>query len=317
MKYYPNTSLKYEQGFSIVINNITTPIENSTCYFFDYDKRSQSVNMEFPHFHIFHEMMILLSPKANHFVEGKCYDMIANDIILLPPSVLHQSVYPPGAPSDRIIIGFMLPKQDNYTSGYREILSIFNTVQPIYRFHREEQNLLFSRLNDITEISQNVKNPGVRSLMIHCKFMEFLFLLYNIREHNQYVPSSENGPKDKMYAITNYIHTHYGETISLASIADTFYISPYYLSHRFKEVTGYTVVQYIQLTRIKNAQYLLLNSSNKITQISEQTGFSSFTQFNRVFRKFCGMSPSDYKIAAQNQTSYGETLPQNISIVSS
>ena len=34
MKYYPNTSLKYEQGFSIVINNITTPIENSTCYFF-------------------------------------------------------------------------------------------------------------------------------------------------------------------------------------------------------------------------------------------------------------------------------------------
>ena len=83
------------------------------------------------------------------------------------------------------------------------------------------------------------------------------------------------------------------------------------------EVTGYTVVQYIQLTRIKNAQYLLLNSSNKITQISEQTGFSSFTQFNRVFRKFCGMSPSDYKIAAQNQTSYGETLPQNISIVSS
>ena len=43
MKYYPNTSLKYEQGFSIVINNITTPIENSTCYFFDYDKRRPTI----------------------------------------------------------------------------------------------------------------------------------------------------------------------------------------------------------------------------------------------------------------------------------
>ncbi|MCI9183295.1 MAG: AraC family transcriptional regulator [Lachnospiraceae bacterium] len=311
MKYYPNTSLKYEQGFSIVINNMTIPIENSTCYFFDYDKRSQSVNMEFPHFHIFYEMMILLSPKANHFVEGKCYDMIANDIILLPPSVLHQSVYLPGPPSDRIVIGFMLPKQDTYTNGYSEILSVFNTAQPIYRFHREEQNRLFSRLNEITEMSRNIQNPGVRNLMIHCKFMEFLFLLYSIQNHNQYAPSPENGLKDKMYTITNYIHTHYGEKISLASIADTFYISPYYLSHRFKEVTGYTVVEYIQLTRVKNAQYLLLNSDNKITRISEQTGFSSFSQFNRVFRKFCGMSPSDYKISAHNQTIYGVTLPKD------
>ena len=129
--------------------------------------------MEFPHFHIFYEMMILLSPKANHFVEGKCYDMIANDIILLPPSVLHQSVYLPGPPSDRIVIGFMLPKQDTYTNGYSEILSVFNTAQPIYRFHREEQNRLFSRLNEITEMSRNIQNPGVRNLMIHCKFMEF------------------------------------------------------------------------------------------------------------------------------------------------
>ena len=68
------------------------------------------------------------------------------------------------------------------------------------------------------------------------------------------------------------------------------------------------MVQYIQLTRIKNAQYLLLNSKDKITRIAEQTGFSSFSQFNRVFRKFCGMSPSDYKITS-HQTSYAMALP--------
>jgi AraC-like DNA-binding protein len=310
MKRHQNSSLLYERGFSININHITTPFENSTCYFFDYDERSQSVNMEFPHFHIFYEMMILLSPKAHHFVEGKRYDMVANDIILLPPSVLHQSVYPAGPPSDRIVIGFTLPKQETLSNGYSEILSVFNTQSPIYRFHKEEQNQLFQKLNEIVDLS-SVQSPNVRDLMIHCKFTEFLFLLYNLREHNVYTPNIETGIKEKMYAVTNYIHTHYSEDISLTTLADTFFISSYYLSHQFKEVTGCSVIQYIQLTRVKNAQYLLQNSDLKITQISEQTGFSSFSQFNRVFRKFCGMSPSDYKISARNQTSYGVSLPIN------
>lgn len=60
-------------------------------------------------------------------------------------------------------------------------------------------------------------------------------------------------------------------------------------------MTGFTVVQYIQQTRVKNAQYLLLNTSLKITDIAEKIGFSSFSQFNRVFHRFCSMSPSEYK----------------------
>lgn len=303
MKFYHSSPLLYEQGFSIIINDVAVPIENSTFYYFDYDCRSHSVNMEFPHFHIFYEMMILLSPKAYHFIEGKRYDLIANDIVLLPPSILHQSEYLPGPPSDRIIIGFMFPKQLTYSAGYQEILSVFNSACPVLRFHGEEQNQLFQKLNDIVHISQNVRNTHVRDLMIHNKFTEFLFLLYSLKDQNHYTPNIESGIKEKIYTITNYIHTHYSEDISLASLADTFYISSYYLSHQFKEITGYTVVQYIQQTRVKNAQYLLLNSDMKITQIAESTGFSSFSQFNRVFRKFCSMSPSDYKIAS-HQVSY-------------
>lgn len=301
MKTYHNSPLLYEEGFSIIINEISTPIENSTFYYFDYDKRSHSINMDFPHFHSFYELMILLSPKAYHFVEGKRYDLIANDMVLLQPSVLHQSEYLPGSASDRIIINFMLPKNINFcATGYQEILSVFNSPLPVFRFHREEQSRLYQKLNEVVSIAQSTPHVSVRNLLIHTKFTEFLFLLYEMQHLNHYVPNIENGVKEKIYTITNYIHTHYTEDISLASLADTFYISPYYLSHQFKNVTGYTVVQYIQLTRIKNAQYLLLNSPMRITQIAESTGFSSFSQFNRVFRKFCGMSPSDYKLASQN-----------------
>ncbi|MGL5435551.1 MAG: AraC family transcriptional regulator [Lachnospiraceae bacterium] len=310
MKHYPNSALLYERGFSIIVNEVATPIEDSTFYYFDYDQRSHSINMEFPHFHIFYEIMIPLSPKSYHFVEGKRYDLVAHDIVLLPPSILHQTEYQPGPPSDRIIIGFMYPGQKNfYADGYNEILSIFNNTCPVLRFHREQQNILFQKLNEITEISRNVQSTNVRHLMIHNKFSEFLFLLYSLKERSHYVPNIENGIKEKIYTITNYIYTHYSEDISLTSLANTFYISSYYLSHRFKEVTGYTVVQYIQLTRIKNAQYLLLNTELKITRISEKIGFTSFSQFNRVFRKFCDMSPSGFRSAA-NKTSYLPVIPK-------
>lgn len=300
MKYYHNSPLLYEKGFSIIINDEALSFDSSICYYFDYDERSHSVNMDFPHFHSFYEMMIPLSPKAYHFINGKRYDLVPNDLVLLAPSVLHQTEYPPGPPSDRIVIGFMFPRHmPSFESGYREILSVFNSPCPVFRFHRDEQAILFSRLNEITEISQRVLSPSVRNLMIHNKFVEFLYLLYSMKDQNYYTPSTEGGIKDKIYNITSYIHLHYSEDISLTTLADTFFISPYYLSHQFKEVTGYTVIQYIQLTRIKNAQYLLLNSSEKITQIAELTGFSSFSQFNRVFRKICGMSPSDYKLSSQ------------------
>ena len=164
MKTYTNSPLLYEEGFSIIINEISTPIENSTFYYFDYDKRSHSINMDFPHFHSFYELMILLSPKAYHFIEGKRYDLIANDMVLLTPSILHQSEYLPGPASDRIIINFMLPKNINFcATGYQEILSVFNSPLPVFRFRWEEQNRLYQKLNEIVNIAKSTPHISVRS----------------------------------------------------------------------------------------------------------------------------------------------------------
>ena len=99
--------------------------------------------------------------------------------------------------------------------------------------------------------------------------------------------------------------------LSLTGLADRFYMSTYYLSHQFKEVTGFTLISYIQMTRIRNAQQMLIFSSKKITDIAEECGFTSFSQFNRMFNKFCGMSPREYKTkgnAAPISMSIGEPL---------
>jgi len=68
MKTFQDSPLLFKKGFSIIINDFHESLEESTCYYFDYDQRHHSANMDFPHFHSFYEMLILLSPKAYHSV---------------------------------------------------------------------------------------------------------------------------------------------------------------------------------------------------------------------------------------------------------
>ena len=56
------------------------------------------------------------------------------------------------------------------------------------------------------------------------------------------------------------------------------------------------LINYIQITRVRNAQQLLLYTDMKIADITTSCGFTSFSQFNRVFNKFCHTSPSQFRI---------------------
>ena len=109
--------------------------------------------------------------------------------------------------------------------------------------------------------------------------------------------------ESKVYGVASHIHAHYQEDLSLEGLAQQFGISASYLSHRFKDVTGFSVTDYVQMTRIRNAQALLINTKIPITEIAEPCGLNCFSQFNRVFRKHIGMSPSTYRKQHQGQRS--------------
>jgi YesN/AraC family two-component response regulator len=141
----------------------------------------------------------------------------------------------------------------------------------------------------------------MRDLIIHIKFIEFLTMLFLNQEHNKYANQTEmTSMEKKMYSIASYIHAHYTEDLSLESLAQRFYISSCYLSHQFKDVTGFTLTDYMQMTRVRNVQALLINTQIPITEAALSCGFSSFSQFNRVFQKHIGKSPSQFR--KQNQT---------------
>lgn len=281
----------YEDQYYIRVNE-----EGDTLfYFFDYDERNAHSNMQFQHFHTFYELCVLLCPHATHFLEGKPYDLQCFDILGIPPNVLHKTEYPAGNPCKRLIIRFNLPKNvTGLSNECEQLLQIFHQEVPIFRLDMELRKKVYSKLNDIFMLA--AKTDPMRDLIIHLKFIEFLTLLYLNQDKNTYSNESEMTPMEKkIYSITSHIHAHFSEDLSLESLAREFYISSYYLSHQFKSVTGFTVTDYIQMTRVRNVQTLLINTQTPITEAALACGFTSFSQFNRVFRKHIGISPSQYR----------------------
>lgn len=286
-----NNLALYEDKHFIRVNAENDPLY----YYFDYDKRSADINMQFQHFHTFYELYIPLCPYTTHFVEGEPHVLRTFDIIVIPPSVLHKTQYPVGNPCKRLIIQFTLPKTvTGLSNEYEQLTGIFHSKSPIFRFDIDLQKKLFRRLNDIFLLANS--HEPMRDLIIHLKFIEFLTLLFQNQDKNIYSDEKEMTPMEqKIYSITSFIHNHYSEALSLDLLAEKFCISGCYLSHQFKDVTGFTITDYIQMTRVRNVQTLLINTQTPITELTFPCGFNSFSQFNRVFHKHIGMSPSQYR----------------------
>ncbi|NLK68447.1 MAG: helix-turn-helix transcriptional regulator [Clostridiaceae bacterium] len=299
-----NNKLIYEKEYLVTIGKPT----DSCYYFFDYDERYYDINMEFQHFHNFYEIHILLDDYAAHIIEGNLYRIGFLDFVCLKPYSLHKSEYPDGPAKKRLIIQFNVPDFPATLQGeILELLSLFEAPLPIYRFEQNHQDLIIDKLNEIYTISK-IDSP-INILSIHSKFYDLLCTIYNLRDKNTYQSESLNATTAKIYSIASYIHNHFNEELTLDVLAQHFYISKYYLSHLFKDVTGFTLTNYIQMTRIRNAQQLLLFSDKKITDIAIQCGFTSFSQFNRVFNKFCKSSPRDYRNKANLDYSKGSPFP--------
>jgi AraC-like DNA-binding protein len=251
--------------------------------------------MQFQHFHPFYELCVVLCPHTTHFLEGKPYELQTFDIIGIAPNVLHRTQYPIGDPCKRLIIQFNLPKcVPGLKNEYQQLLQLFHQEVPIFRFEPELRSKIYRKLNDIYLLGQ--KTDPMRDLIVHQTFIELLTLLFLNQDQNQYADVSEmSATEKKIYAITSYIHTHHTEDLSLEYLAQKFFISSCYLSHQFKDVTGFTLTDYVQMTRVRNVQSLLVGTDIPITEAAARCGFTSFSQFNRVFQKHIGMSPSQFR----------------------
>jgi YesN/AraC family two-component response regulator len=99
----------------------------------------------------------------------------------------------------------------------------------------------------------------------------------------------------EIWKARKFIEQHSAEEVSLTEVAKAVNISANYLSEKFKQVTGVNFVDYVARERFENASRLLADAGVRISEIAFAVGFQSLSQFNRVFKKLSGKSPTEFR----------------------
>ena len=120
---------------------------------------------------------------------------------------------------------------------------------------------------------------------------EYTFVADESSAYMQKVGSYVN---DKMEEVLKYITRHLEEDLSVDALAKQFYLSRYYLMHRFKAVTGYTIHQYVSQKRLLRAGELI-RQGVPVMKAAEQAGFSDYSTFLRAFQNTFHMSPREFR----------------------
>ena len=96
-----------------------------------------------------------------------------------------------------------------------------------------------------------------------------------------------------------YMDVHFAEELSAAQVAKAMFISESYLSKLFRWNLNTSFGEYLSYLRIRKAMHLLKSTDLKIYEVSEQVGFSDHRYFATMFRKYVGISPSQYKYSVK------------------
>lgn len=119
-----------------------------------------------------------------------------------------------------------------------------------------------------------------------------------------------NGFKNKNEAVTfeksdstigiirdteKFISDNFDKNITIKDISDSVYLTPQYLCKVYKTETGITINTHITNLRMEKAKELLLNRNLKLYEVASMVGYKDSNYFSRVFKKYYGMNPSEYR----------------------
>lgn len=92
-----------------------------------------------------------------------------------------------------------------------------------------------------------------------------------------------------------YIAEKHADELSLTMVAQSVNMSAFYFCKTFKKATGMTFTDYLARVRVEKVKSILLNPHIRVSEAAYEVGFQSLSQFNRVFRRIAGESPSLYR----------------------
>lgn len=260
-------------------------------------KDSLAQKMDY-HYHEFDKLILLLHGKVTYAVEGVTYFLQPWDVLLVQHSMIHRPVIDPSEPYERVVV-WLGREWMRARSGPAEPLDTCFDAARQRGFHLlrtgPERRLEYMRtIQRLEEALCSTEFGAARMADTLCQQLLIAVNRDILADHTAREEKDSYRLDPKMEEILRYIAAHLAEPLPVESLAKQFYISRYYLMHRFKEVTGYTLHQYISQKRLLRAGELI-RSGVPVMKAAEQAGFAEYTTFLRAFQNTFGMSPREFR----------------------
>jgi AraC-like DNA-binding protein len=112
---------------------------------------------------------------------------------------------------------------------------------------------------------------------------------------NQIVVERQNAEPPLVQKARDYIDKHRMESLSLDTVAKAAGASVFHFCKVFHRATGLKFTDYVARVRLEDARTKLLNPNRRVSEVAYDVGFQSLTQFNRMFKRVFGQSPSEFR----------------------
>jgi AraC-like DNA-binding protein len=120
---------------------------------------------------------------------------------------------------------------------------------------------------------------------------------------NQLVVERQNAEPPLVQRAREYIDKHKTEPLSLSAVAKAAGASVFHFCKVFHKSTGLKFTDYVARVRLEDARTQLLNPNRRISEVAYDVGFQSLTQFNRMFKRVFGQSPTEFREHLNGKTS--------------
>ncbi len=251
-----------------------------------------------PHYHEFDKIILPLGGRVTYVVEGVAYFLKPWDMLLVQHNLIHRVAIDPEEPYERIVIWLGREWMASRSDPGEPLDACFETArrQGFHLLRTDGDRRLFY-MQKIQQLEEALRSTEFGAGRMADTLCQQLLIGVN-RDMLRYPTAREERDSyrvdPKMEEVLRYIAAHLEEPLSVDLLAREFYLSRYYLMHRFKAVTGYTVHQYISQKRLLRAGELI-REGVPVMKAAEQAGFREYSTFLRAFQNTFRMSPRGFR----------------------
>ena len=246
------------------------------------------------HWHMEHELILVLQGVLRLSVEGEAFELAPGDCMLIADGAIHGGT-PEGCIYECLVFDLERFLAGTTTCGQRVALLTEGEARLEGKFPAGTQAAaIVSQLFQAME----TERPGYELTT-----KGLLWQLWGELLGQRLLGAAEPGPpRDirRAQAVKNVlrrIRSSYGQPLTLEDLAAEAALEPKYFCRVFRQITGRTPINYLNYYRVECAAELLCTTQGSITDIALECGFGDVSYFSRMFRRYKGQTPGQYRRA--------------------